>query len=122
MEKKRFVKAQDFKKIYSLGKLVKGSGLILISLEKVEGESRVGFVIRKSFGQAVERNRIRRQLKEAFRLHWGKLRNHLDIIVIVEEKFKPRNFKELETRLLEELKKAKIIYNEKNSTFFNKIL
>lgn len=49
-------------------------GLFLIEVldrKEPEAEARVGFTVTKKHGNAVERNRMRRRLKEAVRLHAG---------------------------------------------------
>src|SRR3954465_9782757 len=54
------------------GEKRRGSLFLLEVLNrKEESEARVGFTVTKKHGNAVERNRMRRRLKEAVRLHAG---------------------------------------------------
>ena len=45
--------------------------LEVLNRKEEESEARVGFTVTKKHGNAVERNRMRRRLKEAVRLHAG---------------------------------------------------
>jgi ribonuclease P protein component len=55
------------------GEKRRGGLFLLEVLDRREpgGEARVGFTVTKKHGNAVERNRMRRRLKEAVRLHAG---------------------------------------------------
>jgi ribonuclease P protein component len=52
------------------GSKVPAAGFVLQTLPRGEsGAARVGFTVSKRVGNAVERNRVRRRLREAVRLH-----------------------------------------------------
>jgi ribonuclease P protein component len=63
----------DFKAIYESGRKAVGRQLILFH---VEGDGPVAFaaVASRKIGNAVQRNRAKRLLREAFRTHMGRLR------------------------------------------------
>jgi ribonuclease P protein component len=44
-------------------------------------EPRVGLTAGRVLGGAVERNRIRRRMKEAVRLHWNQLPPRVDVVL-----------------------------------------
>ena len=46
------------------------------------GGPRVGFSVSKRLGTAVERNRIKRILREAFHAHGESLRGNMDLVLI----------------------------------------
>jgi len=52
------------------------------SLDKL-GPTRLGVTLSKKFGNAVERNRAKRQVREIFRLHKHRLRPGLDLVFLV---------------------------------------
>ena len=73
--KKRFPKSRrvlrhsDFERVYRLGKRHFAAHLTAFYLARAEGTGlRVGFTVGKALGGAVERNRMKRRLREAVRL------------------------------------------------------
>ena len=74
---------RDFDRLQRLGRTYHGRFLSLRLGRNQEGTVRVGFAIAKRLGKAVERNRLRRRLREILRL------SHIalgwDILVIARE-------------------------------------
>ena len=71
--KKRWIKLQnnrDFQKIYDKGRFFVHPLLVIYLLRKPGSKDcRIGFASGKKIGNAVQRNRIRRQLREVVRLN-----------------------------------------------------
>ena len=70
---------KDFQAVYRDGAVWKGHWFSLHVLEKEEGK-RIGIVIPRKWGTAVERNRMKRRLRDAFRRNAHLLPN-ADIII-----------------------------------------
>jgi ribonuclease P protein component len=51
------------------------------SEDAVGAQPRVGLTAGRALGGAVERNRIRRRMKEAVRLHWSELPPGVDVVL-----------------------------------------
>jgi ribonuclease P protein component len=70
--------------VRQVGKSVANQLLVLVYAANAEGQSRFGFAVGKKLGGAVERNKIKRQLREQVRLHFqaDRLRGGVDVIVI----------------------------------------
>ncbi len=69
----RLLKHSDFDRVYKQGRRHFSSHLTVFYLRQAEGASRkgsarVGFTVGRALGGAVERNRIKRRLREAVRL------------------------------------------------------
>jgi len=62
----RLKRRKDFQRVYRRGAVWKGSCFCLHVLAR-EGGVRLGIVVPRRFGTAVERNRTKRRLREAFR-------------------------------------------------------
>ncbi|MBM3823617.1 MAG: ribonuclease P protein component [Verrucomicrobia bacterium] len=69
---------------------------------QVPGPSRLGVVTGKRLGIAVERNRARRLLREAFRLIQGEIRVPVDLVLVARQAIREQKL----NRVLEELRKA----------------
>lgn len=65
----RLSRSRDFDAVYRHGRSIATRYLTLYSFprEEREGEARLGLAIPKSVGTAVERNRLKRRLREAWR-------------------------------------------------------
>jgi len=84
------------------GEKRKGGFFLLEVLDRKtpETEARVGFTVTKKHGNAVERNRMRRRLKEAVRLHAGfAMQPGHDYVVVARRDVLKASFKELAAEL-----------------------
>lgn len=80
-KEKRLIKQRDFKNVFENGKRIRQSNLTFIILKNQLNMPRLGISVSKKYGNAVKRNRIKRKLREAFRLSQHDLQNY-DIICI----------------------------------------
>ncbi len=58
---------EAFRQVKECGRRVAGKGLVLNYLTLPESPRRIAFIVPKAVGNAVERNRIRRQMREIYR-------------------------------------------------------
>jgi len=75
----RLKRRKDFQRVYRGGVVWKGSCFCLRALAREDGV-RLGIVVPRQFGTAVERNRTKRRLREAFRRIASELPS-VDVIV-----------------------------------------
>lgn len=110
MDKKyRLRKRRDFGYTYKKGKSLANSCLVLVYRKNGLGLSRVGFSISKKYGNAVARNKIKRRLKEIYRKRIDDIKPGYDLIFIVRVGARGANFKKLENRMDNLLKRAGLI-------------
>ena len=99
----RFLKAEhlrrpsDFKRVYDRRRSVSDEWLIVYACENALPHLRVGFSVSRKVGGAVQRNRIRRLYREAFRVTKHQMPAGLDLVLVPRKPDEPD---------LESLKKA----------------
>ncbi len=87
----RLLKHSDFERVYKQGRRHFSSHLTVFYLRQAEGASpegcsRVGFTVGRALGGAVQRNRIKRRLREAVRLRRSALQGAGGVDVVINPK------------------------------------
>ena len=109
MDKKyRLRKRRDFSYTYKKGNSLANSCLVLVYRKNRSAVSRVGFSISKKYGNAVQRNKIKRRLREIYRKRLEKIRTGYDLIFIVRVGARGASFKKLENQMENLLKRASL--------------
>lgn len=110
MEKKfRIRKNVEFKKVYKHGKNYWNRNLILYVKKNDKKVTRVGYTITKKIGNAVTRNRLRRMMKEVYRLNFHNIKEGYDLVFIAKKKLVGISYKELESSMIHIMSLAKLL-------------
>ena len=80
MQYLRIKKQADFQKIFAKGK--KGFSPSVTVLYQPSAKTRMGISVGKRHGKSVQRNRIKRLLREAFRAVQGEMKGSYSVILI----------------------------------------
>ena len=80
-------KTSEFNLVYRSGKRLYGKGFALIYLNGDQPASRLGISVQKKVGNAVRRNRIKRIIRETFRLNRDTFPGSSDIVFAVRPGF-----------------------------------
>ncbi|AMA64927.1 Ribonuclease P protein component [Candidatus Arsenophonus lipoptenae] len=81
----RLLKSSHFDYVFQEPKLVSSSTIIIVGRLNEKGHPRIGFAIaKKNVKLAHERNRIKRLIKEYFRLHQNKFLS-MDFVILVKK-------------------------------------
>ena len=76
----------DFRRAYMRGKSYTNPALVTYVIKNRAGLCRIGITASKKIGNAVERNRARRVIREAFRMIDKPLKGHYDIVFVARTK------------------------------------
>ena len=100
-----------FRRLYSTGG--KGNAfLVLYARRNRLGVNRIGVTVSKKLGKAVVRNRVRRRLREVYRLHESRFLPGWDIVVVARGRAVDATFPELTKAYLGLAKKCGILREE----------
>lgn len=85
----RLRKSPEFQRVYQLARRWGDARILVFGRRNELGTTRLGLSVSRRFGGAVQRNRIKRLLREAFRLSLHQLPSNLDLIVIPRQGIAP---------------------------------
>jgi ribonuclease P protein component len=92
----RLLRHSDFERVYKSGRRHFAPHLTVFYLQRVKGDGmRLGFTVGRVLGGAVERNRIKRRLREAVRMHRPQDPPAFDVVVNPKKSALRTEFSEL---------------------------
>ena len=100
-----------FRRLYATSGFANGH-LVLYARKNRTDSNRVGITVSKKLGGAVVRNRVRRRLREAYRLNEHRFQSGWDIVVVARSRCIRAPFSELENAYLSLAEKAGILRRE----------
>jgi ribonuclease P protein component len=96
----RLHKRADFDRVYSEGRRIASSPLVLFFCPSPSEKARLGVSVGKKIGKAVVRNRVKRLLREAFRLNKHQLNKGYDVLLVTRPGAERLRFREVEAAVL----------------------
>ena len=95
-----------FRRLYHRGDSCANRYLVVYCRRNGTKRNRVGLTVGAKLGHAVERNRLRRRLREIYRLHEGRFAPGYDLVVVARTAAMQASYRQLEgayLRLAEKL-------------------
>ena len=100
-----------FRRLYATAGHANGY-LVLYARKNRMNTNRVGVTVGKKLGHAVVRNRVRRRLREVYRLNEARFAPGWDIVVVARSRCIKADFQKLTTAYLSLAEKAGILHPE----------
>ena len=95
---------QDFGNVYKSGRSYANKYLVIYTLKNNSDRNRLGISVSKKVGNSVIRHRLKRLIKESYRLHEKMFNSGLDIVVIARKGSDACDYAGIESALLHLMK------------------
>ena len=101
-----------FRRAYHRGKTAADSRLALYTRHNGQKTNRLGLTVSTKLGHAVVRNRVRRRLREIYRLNEDKLISGVDLVVVARVRAADSDYHQLERSFLRLADKLSLLKQE----------
>jgi ribonuclease P protein component len=110
----RLKKSKEFGYVYKRGKSYADRFLIMYIVPNNSQSNKVGFSVSKKVGNSVKRNKIKRRLREIFRLNNNDIKKGYNLVFIPRAQISKAEYKDIENSMINLFKKAKILENKRD--------
>ena len=93
-------KNHEFRRLYNKGKSAASKYVAVYCIRNNKPENRLGITVSTKLGGSVQRNRIRRRLKEVYRLNEQSLYKGYNIVLVARLRSRYAAWSELESSIL----------------------
>lgn len=97
-------KRSDFQAVYEKGKRIHSKSFIVLLSRNDKGTARFGITVSKKVGNAVRRNRIKRLVREFFRLNRDRIPESTDVVIIARKDLSLTRYRDVASELGQILK------------------
>jgi len=103
----------EFRRIYRKGRSAVSPCMVVYCQKNRQGRSRLGVTVSTKLGHAVVRNRVRRRLREIYRLNRDHMVPGYDVIVVARTRAAAAPYRRLEREYLSLLNKLELSREER---------
>ena len=101
-----------FRRLYQKGKSAANKYLVVYCRRNGSSGNRIGYTVSAKLGHAVVRNRVRRRLREIYRLNESRFKPGFDLVVVVRSRAVDAPYKKLEGAYLSLAEKLELLQKE----------
>lgn len=102
---------KDFRRLYSRGKNFVSGYTVVYASKNRSGKNRLGLTVSKSIGKAVKRNRLKRLMRESYRLMEEKINPGFDIIIVARGRALGKTQAQIQRDIEYAMRKLELIEN-----------
>ena len=106
-------KNSDFRRLYAKGKSAVTPQVVVYCRRTGRGYDRLGITVTAKLGTAVHRNRVRRRLREIYRLNLPRLKKGFDIVIVARVRSRRAEYRQLESAYLSACSKLGLLAEER---------
>lgn len=106
-------KNYEFRRLYNKGKSAVTPYMVVYCMKTGRDSRRVGYTVSTKLGKAVTRNKIRRILREIYRLSSPRLIDGVDMVIVARAKSAGADYSKLESAFLRACSELKLLKEEK---------
>ena len=99
----------EFRRLYAKGECARSPLMVIYCRRNRVQKNRLGITVSTKIGKAVIRNRVRRRLREIYRLNEEKLRPGSDIVLVARTRSRYAAYGALEREFIRLAEKLKIL-------------
>ena len=104
-------KTEDFSRCYKGGISKANRLFVMYYIQNGTDSNRIGISVSKKTGNSVTRHRLKRQIRESYRLHEAMFNSGLDIAVVVRRQAAESDYHSIESALLDLAGKLGILHD-----------
>ncbi len=101
-------KNHEFRRLYRKGESSGNLYLVMYCRKNRLGLNRLGLTVSVKLGGAVQRNRVKRLMREAYRLHEDEFARGVDLVLVARNRTVGASYHEIEKSLLRALKENRL--------------
>lgn len=109
-------KNRDFQRVYQKGMSYANHMMVLYLLQQKTKQKKVGFAAGKRLGNAVIRNRVKRLLREVYRLNQHRLIDGIELLLVGRKPIIDVGYQEVDRAFKALCKRAKILVEKDGGT------
>ena len=102
-------KNHEFRRLYSKGVSAATPHLVIYVRRTKRDTNRIGITVSTKVGKAVTRNRIRRRLREIYRLREGEMKRGLELVIVARVRAADASYRELEKSFIKACRKLDVL-------------
>ena len=104
----------EFRRLYRKGKCAVTPALVLYCQKNRQGRTRLGVTVSTKLGKAVIRNRVRRRLREIWRLHLPEMQPGWDIILVARGRAVRSSYQKIDRAYLHALQETGLLIKKED--------